>query len=958
MYRFFAERGFHSDIKSNNEIDVLCPFPHGDSAVPYYETRPSAHINIQKGVYHCKTCAAEGRFNNGGLSEVEFFARIYRVTYEQAVRLMHNITKQANDDMSTWLTAMQNLQANGELITYLAQRGIAAQTAWQYQLGYLGEGIVYPVFVHGQLMDKRTYNKDYKKGEGSAHDAKIKSQRKAIPLLFPFDHWRHDTSPYTLLSAGESDTLLARQCGFNALTSTMGEGSFPKLFAGLFKDKDVYICYDCDDAGRTASRAVAFVLHEAGANVRIVDLARAGLQGTKDDKDIGDFFMKHGYQPTDLWNLMQSSPTFSPEDYHVMKNEHYPLVNLWDVSQGRNSGKRLSTRVIAAGKYDIPMEVPSAVEWRCNNPSDKENSPCASCPLKGRTGWWTLEEDKLDQVLELVEVTDQQQRNALLEYIGVPPKCPGIMTVKRAKQRVQKVIFTPDVQSETALDGYKSVEQYAYVVGDDIDLDDGFRYRVYFRRYPHPLDKQRIWMVVDRSEESDNAVNAFKMTPEIMEQLRVFQGDPFEVMKTRSLRAKDIVGTFAQEMVVHATDLTYHAPLQFMYHGKLERGRLEGLVVGESRTGKSKVAELLQKYYGCGNFYECKTATVAGLLGGADKLPSGGHKISWGVVPLNHKGLVVMDELSGMPRQVLSQLTAMRSSGIASVAKIVKGRAPAMTRLLWISNPRVLPNGQSMHIHDYPTGVHAVLDLVGADEDVARFDFIMMIVKPDTGYSSPMEQIEYKAYDSQVYQNLVFWVWSRKTEQIVWEHGTEAYVWQVSQELNERYDTDIKFFGAEAHVKLARIAVACAGATFSCDESGEKIVVTKRHVDWAANFMVRCYDNDVFRLSDFVAQRRVYTFTNDYINNIVAGMIRSHTLLMTSLAQQTGLHLGQLLSVSGLEKQQFDVIVSELARNYLIEVTQNGVKPTRRFRKAVEAYRRNREKTEMVPIQQRGEIGT
>jgi DNA primase len=60
--------------------------------------------------------------------------------------------------------------------------------------------------------------------------------------------------------------------GYNAVTSTMGEGSFPRLFLNLFKGKKVIICYDCDEAGRKSSKTVAFLLKEAGANVLLMDL--------------------------------------------------------------------------------------------------------------------------------------------------------------------------------------------------------------------------------------------------------------------------------------------------------------------------------------------------------------------------------------------------------------------------------------------------------------------------------------------------------------------------------------------------------------------------------------------------------------------------------------------------------------------------------------------------------------
>ena len=66
-------------LKANGEANVCCPFEHDKG----YDTRPSAHINLDKGLFHCKTCHAEGR--SGGMSEIGFISSLYGISYEQAV---------------------------------------------------------------------------------------------------------------------------------------------------------------------------------------------------------------------------------------------------------------------------------------------------------------------------------------------------------------------------------------------------------------------------------------------------------------------------------------------------------------------------------------------------------------------------------------------------------------------------------------------------------------------------------------------------------------------------------------------------------------------------------------------------------------------------------------------------------------------------------------------------------
>ena len=62
---YFSEYDFEK-----KETAVCCPFPHHtESGVEYQETIPSAHINLDKGVFHCKVCEK-------GLSEVSFISEI------------------------------------------------------------------------------------------------------------------------------------------------------------------------------------------------------------------------------------------------------------------------------------------------------------------------------------------------------------------------------------------------------------------------------------------------------------------------------------------------------------------------------------------------------------------------------------------------------------------------------------------------------------------------------------------------------------------------------------------------------------------------------------------------------------------------------------------------------------------------------------------------------------------
>lgn len=946
LEKYFSAKGSF-DIKPNGEADICCPFPHG--ADGRLEKNPSAHVNPTKGVFHCKTCAAQGKFHDGGMSEIEFFAKIHNVSYEEAVRMladMYGKNKGVNLE-----TAMQNLENNVQYMDFLRTvRGLTDETIKEYQLGTTGDGINYPVIMHNEILDIRIYNPNWKE-EGTP---KIRSQRGSRPLLFPFDHWfKQKDTVVTVICAGENDALILRQNGFNAVTTTMGEGNFPKTMVGLFKDMDVYIVYDCDEAGRNGARKVAFQLAEKSARPKIINL---GLPGDKENKDVSDFFLKNGKTASDFTHLMDTAVAYTPEDLKDMKDQVYPLIDLWEVEKGEHTAQRRSSRVLNMGKVDAPMMTPTAVEWTCTG-FNPDNKNCMACNKHNETGWWTLGEDNLKQVLELVECKDDVQNSNLKRFIGVPAKCPGLRLLTKASKHVQKVVFAPDVESENELSGYKQAEHLAYLIGVD-NLEEGQRYRSFYKKFPHPVNKQDVTLVVDRLETSDNALNTFQMTPEMQAELEImFQGHPNDVMKRRHENVQKLVGKFAPEMVCYAVDLTYHSVLDFRFNdGRIYKGHPDGIIIGDTRTGKSDVAKSMLAYYGVGNYTELKNGSLAGLLGGVEKMGNGGWRMKWGKIPRNHKGLLVLDELSGLPQGVLSHLTGLRSEREAVIEKIVSGKAPAKTRTIWISNPAAQADGSNLTVADYPNGVAIIRELIGKEEDIARFDFAVVVPGANVAdLISPLTKEKLDQAHNPAYRNLIYWVWTRTPDQIKFDTNVDDYIWRTSQELNEQYDTKAKLFGSEAWKKIARLAISVAGCCFSHNDNAESILVRKEHVDWARDFLLRCYINDIFRLPEYVEQERSLRETNPEINAMVASLVQSQPMVMKELHKNVGTTLQMLTAISGLETKEFNKVFTVLVRNNLIITNKGQVMATLRLRTAFKAWLNEHQEYRMETIQERGD---
>jgi len=157
------------------------------------------------------------------------------------------------------------------------RRGLTPRTIRTSELGWDGECITIPVRDRGgQLVNVRRWRPyardDQEKYLGIAGRNSMR--------LYPGP----PDGRYVLIVEGEFDVLIGRQHHLPTVTSTGGAGKWHPEWSGLFKGKQVWLCPDCDQAGRDGAEKVAASLHAAGVTVEIVDL------GLPEKGDLSDWF--------------------------------------------------------------------------------------------------------------------------------------------------------------------------------------------------------------------------------------------------------------------------------------------------------------------------------------------------------------------------------------------------------------------------------------------------------------------------------------------------------------------------------------------------------------------------------------------------------------------------------------------------------------------------------------------
>jgi len=904
---FLAE--FFDILEGSAEAPVCCPFDHfTTSGIGYKESNPSAHVNTNKGVFHCKVCGI-------GYSEAQFMQQLFDCSYMDTKRLQRCFETQEN--LTMWESATTLTEESKQRALTL---GISAEVIEELKLRTpVGSRdlISFPVFMYNHVLDIRSYN--------PGGHPKIKSRQNCPSgLIIPYDIWRPtDHNRLTLICAGEKDMAIARTNGFNAITLTGGEGALPKTLK-QFQDRQIAIAYDNDGAGLKGAKALAMTLFKYSKTIKIITGFHEICKET--GEDITDFFTKYGKTRDDLVAYIQTTPYFIPSE-EDLKNQ-YPIVDLLTASRPEKIGKMLQSNVQIVATSEATFASPSAIIIEKFAKSGEKDTM-----EKGEYKEWELEENNCQDILHMIDnnFTEEAIEKNLKHLMHIPytERCLSIKAV--AKKTVFKAYVTD--MFETSDTKVQPMEYTAYSLG--CKLESGQKYLVTFKLVPHPYKGQQLVMIILDAVQANDSVSNFTVTPEVKEHLNVIknlEGTVAERIELMTEKIKGLLGYDGNNTLIQSIDFAYNTALQFNFGTfKNVRGYLDTLIVGESRVGKSSTANALREVYGLGVFTSLagNSATIPGLVGGSNKTATG-FQTRAGLIPQNHRGLIIFEEFGKSNQNVTTELTDIRSSGEVRITR-VSGTItlPALVRMIALTNVKSA-DGVIKPIAAYPNGLAIITELVDTAEDIARYD--LMVVLSDKGAAQIDPLWEPQApFDKEVYQARVRWIWSRTPEQILIDRETSLYILEKANEMNRIYECHIKIFGTEAWKKIARLAIAVAGYVVSTDDY-ETIKVTKEHVDYAIEYFQRVYDNSTFKLKEYVIHERQYsTIDTDGVKALQTVYDKNSSLIL-QLEQCAAATKNMLGAGSGLSNDDLNKALNLLSRGLFIRFQNHDIIPTERFR--------------------------
>lgn len=834
--RAFA-RYLHGRPGEDGEWRAFCPV-HED---PNTSKTPSASFNFETGLWHCMGCDNGGRVgalyrtikeHNGHAPGALKNGKEGKVPFKQnAIDPEQLRPLPSEKQIRLWTKRLLGHQP--ALRIMMDRRGLSVKVIKKYGIGWNGMRYVIPIYdAAGDLVNIRMYKPNAKqakdkmiswgKGRGEARLYGLETLEK------------HDE---ILLCEGEMDRLVALEHGIPAVAHTGGAMVFKAEWVAHFKDKDVFIAYDEDKTGNNGAIKAAQMLKQTARSVHRVRLG-TGIEGG----DVTDFFVTDGRTKEDMYLLMQEAAVlYSREVHHTAPTKGKPVT--LEESQSTKHDGPIEITVMVKGKQTPAYVAPSIVVGNCGMTA---GTPCAVCPLAVNEGERKVEVARDDErLLKFIDAGDKRKHELYRELTEAKCKNHVEFTVD-GEYEIEELVTTTSVDTRSE-ESQAPFTRHVYNVGSYKTPVNQLA-RIVGKQVADPRNQRGVlmgWHNEPVNSDIDNVV----LTPELVEELKAFRPSQGQTPLDKCLEiaadlADNVTHIYGRPALHVAYDLVWHSATSFKFNDEqVTKGWLECLVIGDTRTGKSETAQALIKHYSAGVLTSCEGVTFAGLVGGAQQIVKNGPwMVTWGLLPLNDRRLVVLDEMSGLKdKGIIESMSSIRSEGRAQIQKISADAASARTRLIWISNP-----ADERRLSESPgSALSAMKQLIKSPEDIARFDFVTAAANdevPSSEINRARTKRKKHVYNEDLCHALVTWSWSRRSDQVKWGRDTETYVFAAAEDVGSRYVSDPPLVQIEnVRIKIARLAVAFAARTFSTTRSGECILVKKEHVRSAVKFLDLVY---------------------------------------------------------------------------------------------------------------------
>lgn len=862
-YREFLERyayWFSEEANASDEVRCACPQHQRDD----YKT-PSCSFNLKFGRYTCfnSDCGSRG-------DVVAFYQAVkdidkYEVAALSLAKKLGLVVEITNEiAMAPYKFAKANPDAGVVIRSWFK---ISNETIDKYLVGWdtRSSRITIPIRgFSGDWEDIRMYNKN--------SEIKCRSFAKGTggSRVFPIENLKNNR---IIIFEGEKDCLRALDMGIEgAITFTAGSGSLPTSFQNIFANKEIYLCYDVDQAGIDGRAKVAQRLSGVAKKLGLVNLPAEELPKKGDFSDWANL----GYKKEDfellvlasepvkvstkrLFNTPQEPVSFDfpidapdtensggggffggngggndggdggwglppededPEEENFVEarleespnNVNYKLIDFSDITRQDLYGIRIRLRAHMIGS-SVGLKVYQSPEEITVDCDRSRATLCARCPINNSIAEedmpFRLGIDHTSEVsLQLIKLDSDRKKIKYKRLVGIPDRCDVCAIEETRRRSIHTLLLSPPIEVDSMRE---TVSAYttAYYSGKTITDNRDYWFEGYLQADPKT---QENVLNLEQAWPCNNILDDFKMTPEIERSILA-----------RKKPTDKSVEAFFEEMydkiermsgIYGRTDLqlgvfeSIFSVLAFYVGSKY----IENGWVENLFIGDTRTgkSEITRKIMWILNVGEFISGENASFAGlvGGIEYIEGLPIPVWGKYPQNDRGMIGLDEMGNIGGEILGKMSSMRSAGVAEINKIQQAKTPSRVRGVHICNPR-----KGQQISTFDGGIRAVHTVVRNLEDIARYAKIY-VVSVDTVTVDTIVK-DRKIEDDEEFRHdmnkLVMLTWSLTPEQVVFTESSNEFLRETARRLSGIYHASIPAWEKGSGLtKLAKLSVPIA----------------------------------------------------------------------------------------------------------------------------------------------------
>lgn len=886
MQRFYEQYvTFDPSKTSGSQLYAICPL-HDD-------TNASFTVNVDTGAWYCHGCGFGGHI-------VEFIEHYYDVGRQVATFAENYWQKKGKMPFPTMEQvekAQAELKKRPSQLQELLDFGITEDFIDKMQWGWDDIRVIIPVYSRtGALVNLRKYLPPSRRIEGSTN-VKVCGVRGLNECRFyPYEAFNDLEEIYIV--EGEKDCAVARSQGLNAVTGT-GGSNIPNEECALFSGKVVYLMTDSDPSGVRTAKKYYQQLKSIAKEIKWVTLPV---------KDFTDYWVT--YKTTDvseyvvpIEKLGVGNIDKTEESTSLVQSEFVENLNTWVRIEN------MSVTGVDPKTYTVPCKLRVMCrDSKCTKP----------CNIGSQRAPEIIDVDPR-QLVQFVDSGDNVQDTYLRKIFG----CKSVVAEPAEYVNIQKFLFQ---QSASFVDGLEDAtfeHRYGIYEYQESRLTPTVKYDFEACRVTDPRTQQNFYVVrsaalagseLEMLNTSNDTILRFKSIADSCT-------SAFDLINKHYDAWHGALGIDGRPDLFGAILLTFCSVTEIKWKQGLLKGWLDTMVIGDTRTGKSQMAQRFVKTLNMGSYINGENARRTGVIGGVQKFGDS-WVITWGAIPMNDKGLLIIDESSGLSVEDIKELSATRSSGAVTINKIAKGEARARTRLIWLSNPR---SGRNLEDF-YWKGFGAFQEFIPVAEDQARYDLVLSAAREDVDvleYEDDKEWPELTENDLKQYRELIKFAWTVNAEDITIPKETVATVRQVVKDLEEEYGGGPLVVGVAVHEKLLRLSTAFAILCGSIDINSKRVIVESKHVLFAKEFIQFTFVKDSFDYAGYIKEYKRVRKDKEENTTFIRTQVAMYPALKVLLSsnQFRGMQVQEIL---GIDKLEASKIISELLRRGLCRVTSSG----------------------------------